>query len=152
MFGNFSVFSFLWSWKLTCFLTTCLSATWFSGSQERKYTKISMQRNIILSSIRTLLKTNLSYLELFLLQQFISTIDNIRFEIYLRFIWIQTYRIFYPSWRLFAKHHTSSSCCRIFSCRSTSRKIRLSIFCLLLPWWYRFYLKLHFHILQSSVS
>jgi len=31
---------------------------------------------------------------------------NIRFEIYLLFIWIQTYRIVYFSRRLFAKHHT----------------------------------------------
>ena len=27
MLKNFGVFSFLWSWKLTCFLTACLNAT-----------------------------------------------------------------------------------------------------------------------------
>ena len=37
----------------------------FSGSQEGNYTKISKQRNMNLSSILTLLKINLSYLELF---------------------------------------------------------------------------------------
>ena len=36
-----------------------------SGSQERKYTKVSRQRNMILSSTLTLLKINLSYWELF---------------------------------------------------------------------------------------
>ena len=46
--------------------------------------------------IRTILtppKTNLSYLEVFF-KQFITTIENIRFKIYLSFIWIQTHRIF----------------------------------------------------------
>ena len=38
--------------------------------------------------------------------QFITAIENISFEIYLRFIWIQTYIIIYFSRRLFAKHHT----------------------------------------------
>ena len=42
----------------------------FSGSQEGNYTKISKQRNMNLSSILTLLKINLSYLELFLLNNF----------------------------------------------------------------------------------
>ena len=42
-------------------------------------------------------------------------IENIKFEIYFRFIWIQTYRIFYFSRKLFAKHHTISSQGRIFS-------------------------------------
>ena len=37
----------------------------FSGPQEGNYTKISKQRNMNLSSILTLLKINLSYLELF---------------------------------------------------------------------------------------
>ena len=35
--------------------------------------------------------------------------ENIRFKIYFRFISIQTYRSFYFSRRLFAKHHTISS-------------------------------------------
>ena len=33
------------------------------------------------------------------MKQFITAIENIPFEI-VRFIWIQTYRIFYFSWRL----------------------------------------------------
>ena len=37
----------------------------------------------------------------------------------------ETYRIFYFSRRLFAKHHTLSSWYRIFSSRSRSRKIRI---------------------------
>ena len=40
-------------------------AGWFTRSQKRKYTKLSWHRNMILSSIPTLLKINLSYLELF---------------------------------------------------------------------------------------
>ena len=32
-----------------------------------------------------------------IIEQFITAIENVRFEIYLRFIWIQTYRIFYFS-------------------------------------------------------
>ena len=43
----------------------------------------------------------------------------------LRFIWIQTYRIFYISRRLFAKHHTISSWNQFFCSRSKSRKIRI---------------------------
>ena len=39
------------------------------------------------------------------------------------FIWIQTYRIFYFSRRVLAKHHKVSSSSRIFSSRSRSRKI-----------------------------
>ena len=38
-----------------------------------------------------------------------TTINNIRFKIYSRFILIQTCRIFYFSRRYFAKHHTLSS-------------------------------------------
>ena len=52
-------------------------------------------------------------------------IENIRFEINFRFIWIQTYRIFYFSQNLFAKHHTLSSWCRISSSRSRSRESRI---------------------------
>ena len=44
---------------------------------------------MILSSLLMLLKFNLSYLDLFI-KQFITAIENIRFEVYLRFIWIQT--------------------------------------------------------------
>jgi len=65
--------------------------------------------------------------------------ENVRsceIPLYFRFIWIQTYRIFYFSRRLFAKHHTLSSWCRILSSRSRSRKIRIlsisKFFCLLL--------------------
>ena len=36
----------------------------------------------------------------------ITAIENIGFEKYFRFIWIQTYRIFYFSQRLFTKHQT----------------------------------------------
>ena len=101
-----------------------------------------LHRNMTLNRLLTLLKINVSYLELCLLN--ITAIENIRFEIYLRFIWIQTYRIFYFSTMLYAKHHTLSSWCRIFNSRSRSRKIRiLSIsklfFFLFLSWWYRFY-------------
>ena len=49
----------------------------------------------------------------------------VRSEIYLRFIWIQTYTIFYLSRRLFAKHHTISSWNQFFCSRSRSRKIRI---------------------------
>ena len=49
---------------------------------------------MILSSILTLLKINLSYLELVVFKQFLTAIENVKFQIYLRFIWIQTYRIF----------------------------------------------------------
>ena len=45
----------------------------------------------------------------FFIKKFITAIENTRFEIYLRFIWIQTPRIFYFSRRLFAKHQTFSS-------------------------------------------
>ena len=55
----------------------------------------------------------------------ITAIENIRFELYFRFISIQTYRMLYFSRRLLAKHHTLSSWCRIFSGRSRSHKIRL---------------------------
>ena len=54
-----------------------------------------------------------------------TAIENVRFIIYLRFIWIQRYRIFYLSRRLFAEHHTISSWCRSFSSRSRSRKMRI---------------------------
>ena len=73
------------------------------------------------------LLTLLNYLELFI-NHFITAIENIRFEIYFRFIWIQTYRIVYFSRRLFAKHHTISSWCRIFSSRSISSKFRFYLF------------------------
>ena len=68
---------------------------------------------MILSSILTLLKINLSYLELFFMKFFIKAMESVRFETYL---------------------------CRIFSSRSRSRKSRLfsfvclfvCVFCLLL--------------------
>ena len=44
---------------------------------------------MILSSILTQVKINLSYLELFI-KHFLTAMENVRFEIYLRFIWIQT--------------------------------------------------------------
>ena len=50
--------------------------------------------------------------------------ENISFEIYLRFIWIQTYIIIYFSRRLFGNINTTlSSSCRIFSSRSRAREI-----------------------------
>ena len=69
--------------------------------------------------------TTYDLFENFFMKPFTTAIENVRFEICLRFIWIQTYRIFYFSRRLFAKHHTLSSWCRIFSSRSRSRKIRI---------------------------
>ena len=54
-----------------------------------------MHRNI--SSLLTVLKIDLSYLEHFHKKKIITAIQNIRFE---------TCKIFYFSWRLFAKHHT----------------------------------------------
>ena len=89
-----------------------------------EFSCIGMILYMILSSLLTLLKINLSFLDFFI-KQFITAIANIRFEIYLRFIWIQTYRIFYFSGRLSARHHTLSSWCRIFSGRSGSREIRI---------------------------
>ena len=70
---------------------------------------------------------------------------NIRFEIYLRFIWIQTYRKFYFSRRLFAKYHTLSSWCRIFSSRSRSHEIRILLetafwqTLIIVNYWWKFY-------------
>ena len=58
------------------------------------------------------------------IKQSITAIQNLRFEIYFRFSRIQTCRIFYFLWRLFAKHQTTSSQCWIFSSWSRSRKIR----------------------------
>ena len=56
--------------------------------------------------------------------------------------------------RFIAKQHTLSSWCRPFSSRFRSRKIRLlwisKFFCLLLSYWYRFYLKPHFDKLQFT--
>ena len=80
---------------------------------------------MILSSLLTLLKINVSYLEPYRTKHFITAIENIRFELYFRYISIQTYRILYFSRRLLAKHHTLSSWCRIFSGRYRSHKIRL---------------------------
>ena len=60
-----------------------------------------------------LFKNNLSHLKR------ITAIENLRFEIYLRFSRIQMYRIFYFLRRLFAKQQTLSS-----SSRTRSRKIR----------------------------
>ena len=58
---------------------------------------------MILSNLLTLFKVNVSYLELFY-----SILKVLGFEIYLRFFFSihQTYRIFYLSRRLFAKHHS----------------------------------------------
>ena len=81
---------------------------------------------MMLSSLLRLLKVNSSHPELFFffffIEQFITAIENVRFEIYLRFIWIQTYIFFYFSLRLFAEHHTVSFWCRKFSSRPKSRK------------------------------
>ena len=56
--------------------------------------------------------------------------ESVRFETYLRLIRSQVCTFFFKcfSRRLFAKHHTSSSLCRIFSSRSRSRKSRLFSF------------------------
>ena len=56
---------------------------------------------------------------------FTTAVESIRFEINLHFIWIQTYRIFFFSRRLFAKQHALSSWRRIFHRRFRSCKIRL---------------------------
>ena len=61
----------------------------------------------------------------FFIKLFIMAIENRRFEIYFRLIWIQTYRIFYFSRWLFAKHYAISSWGQIFSSRSRLRKIRI---------------------------
>ena len=102
MLGNFGVFSFLRYWKLTCFnchhLSKCNSILNFVF---QRFSVLSLKRldRILLSSVLTLLDINLSYSELFF-----KTIWNVRSELYLRFIWIQTYRIFYFLRMLFAKH------------------------------------------------
>ena len=83
---------------------------------------------MMLSSLLRLLKVNSSHPDLFfflIIEQFITAIENVRFEIYLRFIWIQTYIFFYFSLRLSAEHHTVSFWCRIFSSRPKSRKIQI---------------------------
>ena len=74
-----------------------------------------------LSSLLTLLKINVSYLELFI-RHFFTAIENIRFEIYFLFL---NSNIHYFSRRLFAKHQTLTSWCRIFSSRSRSCKVRI---------------------------
>ena len=61
----------------------------------------------------------------FFIKKFITAIENTRSEIYLRFIWIQTYRKFYFSWRLFAQHYTISSWNPIFNSRFRSHNIRV---------------------------
>ena len=127
----------------------------FSKSQGRKYTKISEQQNMILSNILTLLiKINLSYLELFI-TKIITPIENIRFEINLRFIWIRIFRIFYFSRRLFAINQTLIFWCRIVRSRSRSHKIRIlpiSIFLSIVALVISTDLKLNFDNLQSKVS
>ena len=60
---------------------------------------------MILNNILILLKTNFILFTTFFIKQFIPTIENISFVIYLRFIWNQIYKIFYFIWGLFAKHH-----------------------------------------------
>ena len=69
---------------------------------------------MILSSILTLLKINLNNMENLFVKEYITAIENIRFEIYLRFNWIEAQFIF--SRLLSVEHHTSL--CRIFSSRS----------------------------------
>ena len=54
-----------------------------------------------------------------------ATCKSLFIYLFILFIWIQTYRIFYFSRRLFAKHLTLSSWCRFLSSRSRSRKIRI---------------------------
>ena len=63
---------------------------------------------MILSSIPTLLKNNLSHLYNVFIKQSITAIENLRFEIYFRFSRIQTYRVFYFLRRFFVKHQTLS--------------------------------------------
>ena len=84
-----------------------------------------LHRNMILSSIMTLLKNNLSNLYNAFIKESITAIENLSFEIYFRFSRIQTHRIFYFLRRLFAKHQTLTSKCWIFSSWSRSHKIRL---------------------------
>ena len=59
----------------------------------------------------------------FFIKLFITAIENIKFQIYLPFILIQTYIIFHFSRRLFAYCHTLSSWCWLFSRNSRPRKI-----------------------------
>ena len=80
---------------------------------------------MILSSILTLLKNNLSHLYNAFIKESITAIENLSFEIYFRFSRIQTHRIFYFLRRLFAKHQTLTSKCWMSSSWSRSHKIRL---------------------------
>ena len=84
-----------------------------------------LHRNMILSSIMTLLKNNLSNLYNAFIKESITAIENLSFEIYFRFSRIQTHRIFCFLRRLFAKHQTLTSKCWMSSSWSRSHKIRL---------------------------
>ena len=53
---------------------------------------------------------------------------NLRFEIYFRFVRIQTYRIFYFLRKFFAKHQTLSSQCSIFCRRQITQNSALMNF------------------------
>ena len=81
---------------------------------------------MILSSLLTLSKINLSYLEHFYQTFYPGYWKYKVWNIFSFYVNSNTaYRIFYFSWRLFAKHRTISSWCRILSSRSTSREIRI---------------------------
>ena len=71
----------------------------------------------------------------------------IRFENYLRFKWIQTYRIFLFSLRLFAKLHYISSWCWIFHGRARCRKIRVYLISKIFV--YRCHGKIDFNLANS---
>ena len=96
-----------------------------------------------LSSLLTLLKINVSYLELFI-RHFITAIENIRFEIYFLFFEFKHTEFFNYSRRLFAKHHTLTFPGVGLSVAGPDRakfgfyRFR-SFFCLLLSYCYRFY-------------
>ena len=124
--------------------------------------------NLLLTKLITILTSEIWYqavfwrklgliwvIQNFFIKQYITAIENIRFEIYLRFIWIQTYRSFYFSWKLFAKLHVLSSWCRIFCSRSRSRKIRLlssSLFLFIVAIVISILLKTIFDKFQSKIS
>ena len=94
-----------------------LSAFWLAPIRRTTLATLLVLRDVTAAMLVVKNKSISLLWELNVSWQFRKT-RNIR-----RFIWIQTYRIFDFSRRLFAKHHTLSSLCRIFSSMSKSREI-----------------------------
>ena len=103
-------FHYLKCFDAVFFTLKCNEKTgYFSGLQERKYTKVSRQRNMILSSILTLLKINLSYWELFgpfLLNNLLRLLMGLVWTTFTFCLNSNIHIFFYFSRRLFAKHHS----------------------------------------------